>query len=66
VAAAARERLARQYDAGVLRDDVPIEVLARFLELAYDGLVVHLASGRPADDLHPVLDLIESAVRRHA
>jgi TetR/AcrR family transcriptional regulator, transcriptional repressor of aconitase len=66
VAAATRERLARQYDAGVLRDDVPIEVLARFLELAYDGLVVHLASGRPADDLHPVLDLIESAVRRHA
>jgi TetR/AcrR family transcriptional regulator, transcriptional repressor of aconitase len=66
VAAATRERLARQYDAGVLRDDVPIEVLARFLELAYDELVVHLASGRPADDLHPVLDLIESAVRRHA
>ncbi len=66
VAAATRERLTRQYDAGVLRDDVPIEVLARFLELAYDGLVVHLASGRPADDLHPVLDLIESAVRRHA
>ena len=66
VAAATRDRLTRQYDAGVLRDDVPIEVLARFLELAYDGLVVHLASGRPADDLHPVLDLIESAVRRHA
>jgi TetR/AcrR family transcriptional regulator, transcriptional repressor of aconitase len=65
VAAATRERLARQYDAGVLRDDVPIEVLARFLELAYDGLVVHLASGRPPGDLHPVLDLIESAVRRH-
>jgi TetR/AcrR family transcriptional regulator, transcriptional repressor of aconitase len=65
VAAATRERLVRQYDAGVLRDDVPIDVLARFLELAYDGLVVRLASGRPADDLLPVLDLIESAVRRH-
>jgi TetR/AcrR family transcriptional regulator, transcriptional repressor of aconitase len=64
LAAATRERLIRQHDAGVLRDDVPIDVLARFLEMAYDGLVVRLASGRPADDLHPVLDLIESAVRR--
>ena len=50
----------------MLRDDVPIEVLARFLELAYDGLVRHLAMGRPADDLEPVLDLVEEAVRRPA
>lgn len=64
VAAATRERLARQREAGVLRDDVPVDVLARFLELAYDGLVVHLATGRPAGDLDPVLDLIEAAVRR--
>ena len=31
----------------MLRDDVPIDVLAQFLELAYDGLVLHLAMGRP-------------------
>lgn len=66
IAAATRQRLARQRDAGVLRDDVPIDVLTRFLELAYDGLVRRLAAGRPAGDLGPVLDLIESAVRRSA
>jgi TetR/AcrR family transcriptional regulator, transcriptional repressor of aconitase len=65
VAEATRERLRRQRDAGVLRDDVPLDVLARLLELAYDGLVLHLAMGRPADDLGPVLDLVEDAVRRH-
>ena len=48
IAEATRERLQRQREAGVLRDDVPIEVLAQFLELAYDGLVLHLATGRPA------------------
>lgn len=65
IAAATRERLTRQREAGVLRADVPVDVLARFLELAYNGLVRHLATGRPAGDLAPVLDLIESAVRRH-
>jgi hypothetical protein len=64
IAAATRDRLARQRDAGVLRTDVPVDVLARFLELAYDGLVLHLATGRPADDLGAVLDLVEAAVRR--
>ncbi|MEV0731501.1 MULTISPECIES: helix-turn-helix domain-containing protein [Polymorphospora] len=64
IAGATRERLARQRDAGVLRDDVSIEVLAQFLELAYDGLVLHLAMGRPAGDLGAVLDLVEEAVRR--
>jgi AcrR family transcriptional regulator len=64
IGAATRERLRRQRDAGVLRDDVEIETLARFLELAYDGLVLHLAMGRPADDFGPVLDLVEEAVRR--
>jgi hypothetical protein len=50
----------------VLRDDVPLDVLTRFLELAHDGLVLHLAMGRPSDDLGPVLDLVEEAVRRPA
>jgi len=66
LAEATRERLARQREAGVLREDVPIETLARFLELAYDGLVLQLAMGRPGGDLGPVLDLIEEAVRRPA
>lgn len=64
IAAATRQRLARHRDSGTLRDDVPVDVLAQFLELAYDGLVLHLAMGRPADDLEPVLDLVEAAVRR--
>ncbi len=64
LARATRERLRRQRDAGVLRSDVPVDVLAQFLELAYDGLVLHLAMGRPAGDLGPVLDLVEGAVRR--
>lgn len=64
IAEATRDRLGRQRDAGVLRDDVPIEVLAQFLELAYDGLVLHLAMGSPAGHLNQVLDLVEEAVRR--
>jgi AcrR family transcriptional regulator len=65
IAAATRDRLIRHRDAGVLRADVPVQVLAQFLELAYDGLVLHLAMGRPAVDLEPVLDLAESVVRQH-
>lgn len=61
---ATRERLRRQRDAGVLREDVPLDVLAQYLELAYDGLVLHLAMGRPADDFGAVLDLVEAAVRK--
>ncbi|MFC7484156.1 TetR/AcrR family transcriptional regulator [Luedemannella flava] len=64
IASATRERLQRQHDAGALRDDVPVGVLAQFLELAYDGLVLHLADGRPVADLHRVLDVVEAAVRR--
>ena len=64
ISEATRDRLARQRDAGVLRDEVPIDVLGQFLELAHDGLVLQLAMGRRADHLGPVLDLIENAVRR--
>ncbi|MDG6109318.1 TetR/AcrR family transcriptional regulator [Dactylosporangium aurantiacum] len=64
VAAATRDRLQRQREAGVLRADVPIGILAQFLELAYDGLVLHLATGRPVQDLEAVLNLVEAAVRR--
>ncbi|BCY06774.1 TetR/AcrR family transcriptional regulator [Actinoplanes sp. L3-i22] len=65
IADATRERLQRQREAGVLRQDVPVDVLTQFLELAYDGLVLHLATGRPPGDLARVLDLVEDAVRHH-
>lgn len=64
IAAATRVRLARQRDAGAVRADMPLDTLAEFLELAYDGLVLHLATGRPSADLGRVLDLVEAAVRR--
>jgi hypothetical protein len=34
------------------------------LELVLEGLVSHLATGLPADDLEGVLNLVEGAVRR--
>lgn len=70
--AATRARLRRQAAAGTLRDDLPVEVLARYLELVLEGLVSHLAVsgpenralGRPADgELRAVLDLVERSVR---
>ncbi len=64
ITSATRDRLARQRDTGTLRSDVDLAVLAQFLELAYDGLVLHLAMGRPLGDLSRVLDLVETAVRR--
>ena len=66
IADATRDRLQRQRDAGVLRRDVPVEVLTQFLELAYDGLVLHLATGRPPGELTRVLDVVEEAVRKPA
>ena len=64
IASATRDRLVRQRETGTLRSDVDLGVLAQFLELAYDGLVLHLAMGRPLADLGQVLDLVETAVRR--
>jgi AcrR family transcriptional regulator len=63
---ATRERLERQAQAGSLRDDVPVAVLAQYLELVLEGLISHLAMGLPADDLGPVLDVVEASVRRSA
>jgi AcrR family transcriptional regulator len=64
--AATRERLRRQVDAGTVRADVDVEVLARYLELVLEGLVSGLATGLPAADLGPVLDLAEGSVRTSA
>jgi len=63
IRSATRARLSRQRDAGVLRHDVNVDVLADYLELVLEGLVSRLASGQPVDGLGPVLDLIESSVR---
>ena len=60
---AVRERLARQQEAGAVRSDVPVDVLATYLELSFDGLISHLAMGLPAANLHGVLDVVESSVR---
>jgi AcrR family transcriptional regulator len=62
---ATRLRLLRQREAGILRDDVDVDVLTAFLELVLEGLVSHLAMGLPAAGLGPVLDLVEETVRRH-
>ena len=62
--AATRARLERQARAGALRDDVPVAVLARYLELVLEGLVSHLAQHGGDHDLDAVLDVVESAVRR--
>jgi AcrR family transcriptional regulator len=64
--AATRTRLERQAAAGAVRDDVPVPVLARYLDLVLEGLVSHLAQGLPVDELDAVLDLVEGAVRRTA
>jgi AcrR family transcriptional regulator len=63
IARATQARLARQRDAGVVRTDIPVETLAAFLALVYDGLVTHLATGMPVVHLDGVLDLAEQAVR---
>jgi len=57
------DRLERGRETGRLRDDVPTDVLLAYLDLVLDGLITRLASGRPTDDLHAVLDLVEASVR---
>ena len=66
IARATTARLERQRDAGVVRDDVPVPLLADFLRLVLDGLVTSMAAGMPTDHLDGVLDLVEDAVRRPA
>lgn len=61
---ATRERLLRKRELGHLRQDVDVTVLTSFLELVLEGLVSHLAMGLPADDIGPVLDLVEETTRR--
>ena len=60
---AVRQRLIRQRETGVVRSDIPIDVLASYLELSFEGLISHLARGLPAGDLGAVLDVVEASVR---
>jgi len=60
---ATASRLRRQRAAGVVRDDVPLELLVDFLKLTFDGLISALASGMRPSHLAGVLDLVEDAVR---
>jgi len=64
--ATTRDRLAGQREAGRIRDDVPLDVLGGYLELVLEGVLAHLARGSPADDLAPVLDLVEATVHASA
>ncbi|AJW39105.1 Transcriptional regulator, TetR [Rhodococcus sp. B7740] len=57
-------RLERQKTAGRLRDDVPNDVLADYLDLVLDGLVARIASGHGGSNLAAILDLVEESVRR--
>ncbi|MGW0035565.1 TetR/AcrR family transcriptional regulator [Gordonia sp. NPDC003376] len=57
------DRLERGRASGRLREDVPTEVLVKYLDLVLDGLITRLATGQPTDDLHAVLDLVEESVR---
>jgi AcrR family transcriptional regulator len=66
LATATLARLDRQAAVGAVRDDVPVPVLARYLDLVLEGLVSHLAQGLPVHELDAVLDLVESSVRRPA
>jgi AcrR family transcriptional regulator len=61
-------RLRRGQANGTIRDDLSAETLAAFLQLVHDGLVLHLARGRPDRDpdfdAPAVITLAEGAVRR--
>ncbi|MEE2032929.1 TetR/AcrR family transcriptional regulator [Rhodococcus chondri] len=57
-------RLERQREAGRLRDDLPTEVVLKYLDLVLDGLIARLASGHAEKELGQVLDLVEESVRR--
>jgi TetR/AcrR family transcriptional regulator, transcriptional repressor of aconitase len=61
---ATEERLKRQRKAGIVRDDVPVAILADFLRLVLDGLVSSRATGMPVAHLDGVLDLVEDAVSK--
>jgi hypothetical protein len=56
--------LQRQREAGAIRCDVSVEVLAQYLALVFEGLVSHLALGSSTEGLEAVPEMVESSVRR--
>jgi hypothetical protein len=56
--------LQRQREAGAIRCDVSVEVLAQYLALDFEGLVSHLALGSSTEGLEAVPEMVESSVRR--
>src|SRR4051795_2669190 len=51
IARATQARLARQRDAGIVRSDVPVQTLAAYLTLVYDGLGAQLPTRKPVAHL---------------
>ena len=57
-----KARLEAARAAGELRDDVPLDAVARFVGIVLDGLAIRLAAGFPAPDADELLGLVESAI----
>jgi TetR/AcrR family transcriptional regulator, transcriptional repressor of aconitase len=57
-----KARLEAARAAGELRDDVPLDAVARFVGIVLDGLAIRLAAGFPAPDAAELLGLVESAI----
>lgn len=51
---------------GVLRDDVSLETLGRFMSIVADGLAIGAAAGFPVQDAGELLGVIEEAIRPRA
>jgi AcrR family transcriptional regulator len=60
---ATRGRLLRGRSTGLVRSDLPLEILTTYLMLVYEGLLAQLAEGMPPERLDAVLDLVETSVR---
>lgn len=65
LSAATQARLRQQRRVGKVRTDISLDVLGGYLELVLEGVLTHLATGLPTDDLSLILDLVESTVRRN-
>lgn len=60
---ALRQRLE---DNAFMRDDVFPDVIQEYLTTVFEGLIIKLAAGVPADRLEAILDLVEQSVRTPA
>ena len=60
---ALRQRLE---DNAFMRDDVSPDVIQEYLTTVFEGLIIKLAAGVPADRLEAILDLVEQSVRTPA